>query len=142
MQVREGFQLSKVSPCLKLFVCLFLTFALGKNTEIHLNIFSKKHCSWGANEHDKKKTSRMSSSLAGILKYLMVRVFKFLNFLIPTIVWAIISPSSSLNTHKIFRGNLPKSIKSIQVCFNLNWRATRTSSLLYSLYPTGLHVLV
>ena len=57
------------------------------------------------------KTSRMHHSLAEILKYLIVGASKFLNCLIPFIVWDIISSMCSLNVLKMFTGNLLKASK-------------------------------
>ena len=57
------------------------------------------------------KTSRMHHSLAEILKYLIVGDSKFLNCLIPFIVWDSISSMCSLNILKMFTGNLLKASK-------------------------------
>ena len=57
------------------------------------------------------KTSRMHRSLAEILKYLIVGASKFLNCLIPFLVWDIISSTCSLNILKMFTENFLKASK-------------------------------
>ena len=57
------------------------------------------------------KTSRMHLSLADILKYLIVGASKFLNCLIPFLVWDIISSTCSLSIFKMFTENFFETIK-------------------------------
>ena len=66
------------------------------------------------------KTSRMHCSLAEILKYLIVGASKFLNCLIPFLVWDIISSTCSLNILKMFTENFLKASKKNWLYFDFS----------------------
>ena len=91
------------------------------------------------------KTSRMHCSLAEILKYLIVGASKFLNCLIPFLVWDIISSTCSLNILKMFTENFLKASKKIgsiliSVILKIKFSKVPLTSLFSSLHAFGIHV--